>query len=163
MKGECHTKSNLIKLIIIKLIILYEFREMSNWNFKTIISLISKLGSESCVTQVWHITCPWRWQWGWWHCYVGNSMMVPDLRCWCQKYYVGDFFRYVGDFLSISNRSPTSWIGHQLLKLVTNTFGLQHPSSTSMSPSVNIGYLDQIVLNISEFLVIKSISEKCYH
>ena len=25
-------------------------------------------------------------------------------------------------------------IGHQHLKLVTNTFGLQHPSPTSMSP-----------------------------
>ena len=37
---------------------------------------------------------------------------------------VGDFFRYVGDFLNVWNRSPPSWIGHQHLKLVTNTFGL---------------------------------------
>ena len=73
-----------------------------------------------------------RWQWCWWHRYVGDFMMVTDLRCWWQNHYVGDFFRYVGDFLNVLNRSPTSWIGHQHLKLVTNTFGLQHPSPTSM-------------------------------
>ena len=72
------------------------------------------------------------WQWCWWHRYVGNFMMVTDLRCWLQNHYVGDFFRYVGDFLNVLNRSPTSWIGHQHLKFVTNTFGLQHPSPTSM-------------------------------
>ena len=59
-------------------------------------------------------------------------MMVTDLRCWWQNHYVGDFFRYVGDFLNVLNRSPTSWIGHQHLKLVTNTFGLQHPLPTSI-------------------------------
>ena len=37
-------------------------------------------------------------------------MMVTDFRCRWQNHYVGDFFRYVGDFL---NRSTTSWIGHQ--------------------------------------------------
>ena len=72
------------------------------------------------------------WQWCWWHHYVGDFMMVTDWRCWWQNHYVGDFFRYVGDFLNELNRSPISWIGHQHLKLVTNTFGLQHPSPTSM-------------------------------
>ena len=39
---------------------------------------------------------------------VGDSMMVTDFRyCW-QNHYVGDFFRYVGDFLNVLNRSPTS-------------------------------------------------------
>ena len=56
-----------------------------------------------------------RWQWCWWHRYVGDFMMVTDLRCWWQNHYVGDFFRYVGDCFT-----------------VTNTFGLHHPSSTSM-------------------------------
>ena len=51
---------------------------------------------------------------------------------WFQNHYVGDFFRYVGDFLNVLNRSSTSWIGHQHLKIVTNTFGRQHPSPTSM-------------------------------
>ena len=64
--------------------------------------------------------------------YVGDFMMVTDFRCWRQNHYVGDFFRYVGDFVNVLNRSPTSWIDHQQLKLVTNTFGLQHPSPTSM-------------------------------
>ena len=40
-------------------------------------------------------------------------MMVTDLRCWWQNNYVGDFFRYVGDFLNVCNRSPTSQICHQ--------------------------------------------------
>ena len=30
---------------------------------------------------------------------VGDIVMiVTDLRCWWQNHYVGDFFRYVGDF-----------------------------------------------------------------
>ena len=29
---------------------------------------------------------------------VGDFMTVTDLRCWWQNHYVGDFFRYVGDF-----------------------------------------------------------------
>ena len=74
------------------------------------------------------------WQWCWWNCYVGDFMMVTDFRFWWQNHYVGDFFRYVGDFSNLSNRSPTSWISHQHLKLITNTFGLQHPSPTSMKP-----------------------------
>ena len=44
-------------------------------------------------------------------------MMVTDLRCWWQNHYVGDFFRYVGDFLNVLNWSSTSGIGHQHLKL----------------------------------------------
>ena len=32
---------------------------------------------------------------------VGDFMMVTDLRCWWQNHYVGDFFRYVGDFFSV--------------------------------------------------------------
>ena len=71
-----------------------------------------------------------RWQWCWWHRYVGDFMMVTDLRCWWQNHYVGDFFRYVGDFLSVWKFHNE--IGHQHLKLVTNTFGHQHPSPTSM-------------------------------
>ena len=47
-------------------------------------------------------------------------MMVTDSRCWWQNHYDGDFIRY--DLL----------IGHQNLKPVNNTFGLQHPSPTSM-------------------------------
>ena len=34
-------------------------------------------------------------------------MMVTDFRCWWQNHDVGDFFRYVGDFLNVFNRSPT--------------------------------------------------------
>ena len=68
----------------------------------------------------------------WWHCYVGDFMMLTNFSCWWQNHYVGDIFRYVGDFHNILNRSPTSWVGHQHLRLVTNTFGLQHPSPTTM-------------------------------
>ena len=40
-------------------------------------------------------------------------MMVTDFRCWWQNHYVGDFFRYVSDFLNVLNRSPTSQTCHQ--------------------------------------------------
>ena len=40
-------------------------------------------------------------------------MMVTYFRCWWQNHYVGDFFRYVGDFLNILNRSLTSQTCHQ--------------------------------------------------
>ena len=73
-----------------------------------------------------------RWQSCWWHRYVGDFMMGTYFRCWWQNHYVGDFFHYVGDFLNVLNRSPTSWIGHQHLKLITNALSLQHPSPTSM-------------------------------
>ena len=39
---------------------------------------------------------------------VGDFMMVTDLRCCWQNHYVGDFFRYVVDFLNVLNRSPKS-------------------------------------------------------
>ena len=42
------------------------------------------------------------------------------------------FFRYGDDFLNVLNRSPTIWTAHQHLKIVTNKFGLQNPSPTSM-------------------------------
>ena len=51
--------------------------------------------------------------------------MVTDFKCWWQNHYVGDFFRYVVDFLNLLNRSPTVRIGHQHLKCVINTFRLQ--------------------------------------
>ena len=38
----------------------------------------------------------------------------------------------VGDFLNLINRSSWGLMTHQHLKLVTNTFGLQHPSPTSI-------------------------------
>ena len=67
-----------------------------------------------------------------WWCYIGDVMLVTDFRCWWQNHYVGNFFRYVCDFLNVLNRSPTSWIGHQHLKLITNTFDLHHRSPTSV-------------------------------
>ena len=55
---------------------------------------------------------------------VGDIVMLVTLWWWLiwdwQNHYVGDFFRYVGDFRYVLNRSLTSWIGHQHLKLVTN-------------------------------------------
>ena len=44
---------------------------------------------------------------------VGDFMMVTGLRFWWQNHYVGDFFRYVGDFLNVLNWSPTSQTCHQ--------------------------------------------------
>ena len=64
---------------------------------------------------------------------VDDSMMVTDLRyCWL-NHSVGDFFRYVGDFLNVSNRSPTSWIGHQHPGSVINIFNF---SSTNLVSNI---------------------------
>ena len=46
------------------------------------------------------------WQWCRWHRYIGDFMMVTDLRCWWQNHYVGDF-------LNVFNQSPTSQTCHQ--------------------------------------------------
>ena len=84
------------------------------------------------------------WQWCWWQRYIGDFMMVTDLRCCWQNHYVGDFFRYVGDLLNVLNRSQTSKIGHQHLKLVT-TFVLQHIWRHIWSPTsvINIDVTSQ--------------------
>ena len=60
--------------------------------------------------------------------YISGDSDVTDiilvtlwwLRYWWQNQYVGYFPKY--------------WIGHQHLKLVTNTFHLQQPSPTSLDP-----------------------------
>jgi len=54
-------------------------------------------------------------QWCWWHRYVGDFMMVTDLRCWWQNLYVSDFFRHVGDFFKVFNRSSISQTYHQYI------------------------------------------------
>ena len=68
------------------------------------------------------LTCRWqllintfcRWQWCWWH------------------RYVGDFFRYVGDFLYVLNRSPTSQTCHQQISL--NPIPTQTNPKSTQSP-----------------------------
>ena len=64
----------------------------------------------------------------WWP-YDGDwfQMLVAKSLCWRH-------FPLCWWFFNGLNRSPTSWIGHQHLKLATNTFDLQHPSPTSMYP-----------------------------
>ena len=67
-----------------------------------------------------------------WWLYHGDrfQMLVAEWLCW-------RLFSICWLFLNVLNRSPTSWFGHQHLKLVTNTSGLQHPSPTSMQPQSN--------------------------
>ena len=73
-----------------------------------------------------------RLQWCWRHRYVGDFMKVTDFRCWWQNHCVDDFFRFVVIFLMY-------YIGQQQhLKLVTNPFGLQHPSPTSINWLSNV-------------------------
>ena len=36
--------------------------------------------------------CLIRWQWCWWHRYVGDFIMVTDFRCWWQNHYTATFF-----------------------------------------------------------------------
>ena len=46
-------------------------------------------------------------------------MMVTDFGCWCQNHYVNDYFRYVGDFLNVLNRSPTSQLDQHIRSLTS--------------------------------------------
>ena len=68
-------------------------------------------------------------------CDVANIMLVTTLR-WRPILDVGDITNMLVIFFVILvifhvlNRSPASWFGHQHLKVVTHTFGLQHPSPT---------------------------------
>ena len=71
-----------------------------------------------------------RWHWCWWHLYVGDFMLVTDLRCWWRKHYVGDFFRYVDEFFNVLNRSLTSQTCDQHIWFPLGTS--QHPSPTFM-------------------------------
>ena len=55
---------------------------------------------------------------------IGGIVMLVTLW-WLLIWDIGGkiimlvFFRYVGDFVNVLNRSPTSWIGHQYIKFVT--------------------------------------------
>ena len=79
-----------------------------------------------------------RWQWCWWHRYFGDFMMVTDFRCWWQNHYVGDFFRYVGDFLYILNRSPTSWMIRRLNRSPTSQTCHQHIWSPTSVTNIDV-------------------------
>ena len=90
-------------------------------------------------------------------CNLGDSdggdivMLVTDLRCWWHNQYVGDFFRYVGDFLNVLNRSPThlvSNIRHQhrcyrYLSWISGPIGFQIFVSSWHKISVNQLYYGQ--------------------
>ena len=100
-------------------------------------ALIGKFGICVIYSMIYLIGIGWFLYWiGYGDSDVGGIVMLATLWWWLiwdvttcrwQNHYVGDFFRYVGDFLNVLrctfNRSPTSRIGHQHLKLVTNTFG----------------------------------------
>ena len=72
-----------------------------------------------------------RWQWCWWQRYVGDFMMMTDLRRWWQNHNVGDFF-------NVQNLSP-------ILALLTTyryQIGHQHKlSPTSMSPCSSVLFI----------------------
>jgi len=64
------------------------------------------------------------WQWCWWHLYVGDFMIVSDLRCWWQNHYVGPtiwrlfsifwwFPQCIKSVTNILNPSPTTQTCHQ--------------------------------------------------
>ena len=63
--------------------------------------------NRSSASARWYLKYPnlW-WQWCWRHRDVGDFMMVTDFRCWWQNHYVGDF-------INVLNRSPTSKTCHQ--------------------------------------------------
>ena len=87
-------------------------------------------------------------QWLWWQQYVGDFMMVTILDVGDKNNYVGAFSLFWW-FLTVINRSPTSLIG---LKVVSNTFCLQHPLPTSIKPTYMVYYLTYIINRLTKSL-----------
>ena len=54
-----------------------------------------------------------------------------------------------------------SWIGHQYFKLVTNTFGLRHPSPTSTWPTKSKGF-QSIFSTVTEYHLIQQLVIRFY-
>ena len=77
-------------------------------------------------------------------------MMVTDLRCWWQKNYIGDFFRYAGDFLYVLNRSPTS-----------QTFGHQHIWSPTSVTNMYVTGPDDVDSDVGDIVMLDHISTIC--
>ena len=98
------------------------------------------------------------WQWCWWHHYVG------DIRCWWQNHYIGDFFRYVGDFLDVLNliccdrftECPFAVKWSLTIKLITNILNRSPTSQTChqqiWSPTF-VTNIDVTLNMISRFLL----------
>ena len=72
----------------------------------------------------------WRWQWCWWHCYVGDFMVVTVLRCWRLFSLCWWFFQCIKSVTNILNRSLTSQTCHQ------------HISSPTSVTNINVTDLD---------------------
>ena len=83
-------------------------------------------------------------------------MMVTDLRCWWQNHYVGDFFRYVCDFLNVLNRSPTHLVFNIRHQHRCNRWGLVFSDfNNRLLVFTELGYHDQV-----EYLMSNNQKEK---
>ena len=74
--------------------------------------------------------------------------MVTDFRSWWQNHYVGDFFRNVGDFLNVLNRSPTSQICHQHIWSPTSVTYIDVNVSGLRSKVADVGLKASTVVNM---------------
>ena len=63
----------------------------------------------------------WRWQWCWWHRYIGDLMMVTILRCWWQKSMLVTFF-----CMLVTSQSVTNIIICQNVMMVTDMLCWRH-------------------------------------
>ena len=63
---------------------------------------------------------------------VGDIVMLATSLCWWLISDVGGKIIMLATFFVMLVTFSVYKIGHQHLKIITNTFGLQHPSPTSM-------------------------------
>ena len=93
---------------------------------------------------LWKFNFDW-WQWCWCHRYVGDFMMVTDLRCWWQNHYVGDFFfllcwwffQCIKSVTNILNLSPTHLVSNIRHQHQCNR--LDCPDQTHFIFEINVG------------------------
>ena len=93
------------------LMLLTRCHQTSNNHFESGQCLVKMFGKTSLLN---------RWQWCLWQHYVGDFMMVTDLRCLRQNHYVGDFISLYWWFFqcikqtvtNILNLSPTHFVAN---------------------------------------------------
>ena len=82
------------------------------------------------IGKFFRITRNWRLHRCKWQVDVGDFMLVIIFGCWWHNFDMADIFWMLVPDANVGDKNHQNC--HQHIKVVANTFGLQHPSSTSM-------------------------------
>ena len=86
-------------------------------------------------------------QWSWWQRYVGDFIMMTDLRCWWQNHYVGDFssfWWFWGSILSATNIPNRSRLVSSIKSVISSpTFAINIDVASLSESKVHVPFLIQ--------------------